>query len=103
MAGRRRRRSRGGERTARYRRQRNGRGAVMRWLRGGVDDERDVLSEVGENLLDRPLVAHVHGVVPEVLERAEQAARVPVGRSVFAEEVFAHVVVNADDIESLGV
>ena len=70
---------------------------VMRRLRGGVNDDSDVGVEFGEDLIDERLIADVDIEVLVVCDCRFEIRTTLLGRSVFTEEVLAHVVVDADD------
>ena len=75
------------------------RGPVVRRLRGGVNDQGDVLAECFEKIFHRLPVADVEIVV--LITRNGGDEFLPVGQSgrFPAEKPLAQVVVNADDLE----
>jgi hypothetical protein len=81
--------------------QRLARGPVVRGLRGRVHDHRDVAAVVREELTDTGLVADVQIGVPVAAHRGFQPLPVPSRATRRSEEVPAHVVVDADDVEAL--
>ena len=76
-------------------------GPVVARLTGGVDHDGDVRAVLLEDLGQPFAVADVDVEVGvRVAELAGQPQQAPRGRSVLAEEVAAHVVVDADDVEA---
>ena len=74
---------------------------VVRGLRGRVDHDLNLATIIAENLSDALAVADVRGMVPIPGHGPLQLLAVPGGRRFLAEEDSAHVVVNADDNETL--
>ena len=74
---------------------------VMRRLGGGMDHQFDVASEIAEDIADGAEIADVGGFRGKVRVIDDQFGFDPFGGCVVAEEVFTHIIVNADDIESL--
>jgi hypothetical protein len=74
---------------------------VVRGLGRGVDDQADVAAQLGEERGQPVPVADVDLVVGvPVADLLGQAVQVPPGGAVLAEEVAAHVVVDADDVHA---
>ena len=74
---------------------------VVRRLGGGVDDQIDICAVFLEQAVDPLCAADVDIAVAVVLERRFELFPVPPGRPVLAEEILPHIVIDADDIESL--
>lgn len=72
----------------------------MRGLGRGVDDQFDVLAAFGEDRVDGLPIANIGVAVSVVIESLLQLLAVPGGGAVLAEEVLAHIVVDADDVEA---
>src|SRR5262249_46236775 len=68
-------------------------GEVVRWLRGGVDQE--VRLEAADEVDHRRAVPDVERMVGEVRGQLPQALEIPGGVAVWSEEVTPHVVVDA--------
>jgi hypothetical protein len=77
------------------------RGPVVRRLRGGMDDQRNVAPVSREHLFHGGRVADVSAHVAVTGHLALEHCPAPCRAAVFAEEVPAHVVVDADDVEPL--
>ena len=74
---------------------------IVRGLRRGMNDDRDVAAVGREHLLHGRFVANVGVDVPVAGQgRFERVAR-PARAGVVAEEALAHVVVDADDRQAL--
>ena len=73
----------------------------MRWLRGGVDDELDVRRIFLKNLFKTFQIADVQVVMRVILDLFLEKLLVPGGGSLRAEEIFTHVVVDANDLQPL--
>ena len=74
---------------------------VVRGLRGGVDDQLDRAPVAREERVDPLAVADVHLLPAEVLDLGGETVRGGRGGGLGAEEVGAHVVLDADHVEAL--
>ena len=76
---------------------------IVRGLRRGVHDERNIAAVLPEDLLNCGLVAYVHGAMRVALAKTLlQTREITSGRCIVAKEFAAHVVVDADDLEASG-
>ena len=73
----------------------------MRRLGGGVDDQLDVGAVLGKQGLDPLAIPDVDLAMRVVRDLRFQVAAAPLRRRVVAEELLPHVVVDADDLETL--
>src|SRR5882762_5799993 len=76
------------------------RSPIVTRLRCGVHDERNVFAEFSEYLIDAVLITNVEWIMFVILKGLLQVLSVPTGRSLFAEKITTHVIINANYFHS---
>jgi len=74
---------------------------VVTWLRSGMNDQRDIASQILEQLEDLPAVSYVYRPMPVIAKPAFQFFSFPCGGRFGSEEITSKIIVDADNAHSL--
>ena len=73
----------------------------MTWLGGAMDHQLNILSMLLKEMLNGSSIADINGHMPKARKRRDKLACFPIDRCIRAKEIFAHVVVYAENVKAL--